>query len=178
MGCITKEISEWLGSFWNCFSLKLYCLEKCLLDPKKSQSLMKICQPLIILQAGSYQRKNLQYIFWKSRIVDFSTSTSKGADVWIFPSWIYQFGLWNIIAQLTSYHISAQPLHNHIIVSGHLYHFPCMKIYDTLRRHLCMLTYIYFDMDDCWLTYCMLQQMVKLKISLNYALIPENVISE
>ncbi len=53
-----------------------------------------------------------------------------------------------------------------------------MGICDKLSRDLAMLTYIYLNMDDCWLTSPMPQQMFKLQMLLNYALIPENVISE
>ncbi len=48
--------------------------------------------------------------------------------------------------------IPAKPLLNHDIVSVHSNHFHCMEIYDKLSKHLSMLTNIYFNMDDCWLT--------------------------
>ncbi len=41
-----------------------------------------------------------------------------------------------------------------------------------------MLTYIYFNVDECWLTSSMPQQRFKLQILFNYAVIPENDISE
>ncbi len=41
-----------------------------------------------------------------------------------------------------------------------------------------MLTYIHLNVDDCCLTSSMLQQRFKFQIVLNYAVIPENVISE
>ncbi len=53
-----------------------------------------------------------------------------------------------------------------------------MQICNKLSRDLGMLTCIYLNVDDCWLTSSMPQQMFKLKILLNYAVIPENVISE
>ncbi len=67
----------------------------------------------------------------------------------------------------THYFIPAKPLHNREIVSVHFNHFrPCMKICNTLRRHLSMLTYIYLNVDECWLTYSIPQQRVKLQILL------------
>ncbi len=45
--------------------------------------------------------------------------------------------------------IPAKPLHNHDIVSVHFNHFHCMGICDKLSRHLYMLTYIYFNVDEC-----------------------------
>ncbi len=57
-----------------------------------------------------------------------------------------------------------------------------MEICDKLSRDLAMLTYmltyIYLNVDDCLLTSSMPQHMFKLQILLNYAVIPENVISE
>ncbi len=41
-----------------------------------------------------------------------------------------------------------------------------------------MFIYIYLNVDECWLTSSMPQQRFKLHILLNYAQIPENVISE
>ncbi len=52
-----------------------------------------------------------------------------------------------------------------------------MEICDKLRRDLAMFTYIYLNVDECWLTSSMLQQRFKLQIVLNYAVIPENVVS-
>ncbi len=43
-----------------------------------------------------------------------------------------------------------------------------MGICDKLSRHLYMLTYIYLNVGECWLTSSMPQQMFKLQISLNY----------
>ncbi len=48
--------------------------------------------------------------------------------------------------------IPAKPLHSSDIVSMHFNHFYCMGICDKLTRHLFMLTYIYLNMDECWLT--------------------------
>ncbi len=53
-----------------------------------------------------------------------------------------------------------------------------MEICDKLRMDLAMFTYIYLNVDDCWLTSYIPQQRFKLQIMLNYAVIPENVISE
>ncbi len=53
-----------------------------------------------------------------------------------------------------------------------------MEICDKLRRALAMLTYIYLNVDECWLTPAMPQQMFKLISLLNYAVIPEIVVSE
>ncbi len=41
-----------------------------------------------------------------------------------------------------------------------------------------MFTYIYLNVDGCWLTSSMPQESFKVHILLNYALIPENVFSE
>ncbi len=43
-------------------------------------------------------------------------------------------------------------LSSHCIVTVHFNHFYCMGICDKLTSHLSMLTYIYFNMDECWLT--------------------------
>ncbi len=64
--------------------------------------------------------------------------------------------------------IPAKPLHNRDIGSVHFTHFPCIVIWDKLSRHLCMLTYIYLNVDKCWLTFYMPHQMFKLQIALNY----------
>ncbi len=45
--------------------------------------------------------------------------------------------------------IPAKPLHNCEIVSGHFNNFPCMGICNKLSSHLSMLTYKYFNMDEC-----------------------------
>ncbi len=39
--------------------------------------------------------------------------------------------------------IHAEVLHICDIVTVHFNHFPCMKIFDTIWSHLCVLTYIY-----------------------------------
>ncbi len=67
--------------------------------------------------------------------------------------------------------IPAKPLHKRDIVLVHFNHFHCMGICDKLSRHLSMLTYIYLDVDECWLTSSMSEQMFKLQISLNYGTI-------
>ncbi len=41
-----------------------------------------------------------------------------------------------------------------------------------------MFTYIYLNVDECWLTSSMPQQRFKLQILLDYAVIQENVVSE
>ncbi len=50
------------------------------------------------------------------------------------------------------YIIPAMPLYNRDIVSIYFNHFHCMKICDTLMRHLCMLTYIHLNVGECLLT--------------------------
>ncbi len=50
------------------------------------------------------------------------------------------------------YIIPAKPLHNSDTVSVHFNHFYCMWICDKLSRHLYMLTYVYLNVDGCWLT--------------------------
>ncbi len=52
----------------------------------------------------------------------------------------------------TTMHTPAKPLHNHDIVSVHFNHFNCMGICDKLSKQLSMLTYIYLNVDECWLT--------------------------
>ncbi len=51
-----------------------------------------------------------------------------------------------------------------------------MKMCDTLRKHLCMPTYIYLNDDDCWLTFFYTPE--KTFNLFNYVVIPENVVSE
>ncbi len=46
----------------------------------------------------------------------------------------------------------SKPLLKRKIVSVHFNNFPFMKICHKLRRHVCMLTYIYLNVDQCWLT--------------------------
>ncbi len=53
-----------------------------------------------------------------------------------------------------------------------------MEICYKLSRDLAMLTYIYLNVDDCWLTFSIPQQRFKLQILLSYAVITENIISE
>ncbi len=47
------------------------------------------------------------------------------------------------------FYILAKPLHNRDIVSVYFNYALCMRICNTLGRHLCMLTYIYPNMDEC-----------------------------
>ncbi len=47
---------------------------------------------------------------------------------------------------------------NHDIVSVHFNNFLCMEICDTPKRQLCLLTYIYLNVDEYKLTYSMQQQ--------------------
>ncbi len=81
------------------------------------------------------------------------------------PSWSYAYSSWlilydsmNIIPKTLTPDwpiaddIPANPLHNHDIVSVYFNHFHCMTICDKLSRHLSMLTYIYLNVDECWLT--------------------------
>ncbi len=53
-----------------------------------------------------------------------------------------------------------------------------MKICDKLSRDFAMFTYIYLNVDGCWLTSSMPQQRFKFQIVLNYAVILENVVFE
>ncbi len=71
--------------------------------------------------------------------------------------------------------IHAKLLHNHDIVSIQFNHFPRMNICDTLRRHLCMLTYIYCNVNEHWLTSP--KETLNLQI-LHYTVILENVVSK
>ncbi len=48
--------------------------------------------------------------------------------------------------------IPAKTLHNSDTDSVHFNHFYCMGICDKLSRHLLILTYIYLNLDECWLT--------------------------
>ncbi len=59
---------------------------------------------------------------------------------------------------------SAKLLHIHDIVSVHFNNFPCMGIYDTLRRHISRLPYIYVSVGECWLTFFYAHQRFKLLI--------------
>ncbi len=67
--------------------------------------------------------------------------------------------LWNLIhcnlkgeAQYPLQCIPAKPLHNRDIASVHFNHLLCMGICDKLSSHISMLTYIYLNVDKCWLT--------------------------
>ncbi len=71
----------------------------------------------------------------------------------------------------------AKPLHNSDTVSVHFNHFYCMEICDKLRRDLAMLTYIYLNVDECWLASSTPQHRLKLQSSLNYANIEQNSFS-
>ncbi len=51
-----------------------------------------------------------------------------------------------------TYIITAKLLHNRDIVSVHLNYFQCTEICDKLSRDLCMLSYIYLDVDEYRLT--------------------------
>ncbi len=62
--------------------------------------------------------------------------------------------------------IPARPLYNCDIVSMYFNHFPCMGICNKLSRHLSMLTYIYLNVDECWLTSSMPQQNLNSKFLL------------
>ncbi len=52
-------------------------------------------------------------------------------------------------------YIPAKPLHNHDIDSEHFNNFDCTDICNKLRRDLAMFIYIYFNVDECCLTYSM-----------------------
>ncbi len=55
--------------------------------------------------------------------------------------------------------ILIKPLHKHSIVSVHFNHFySAVGICDTLSRHLSILTYIYLNVHECWLTSFLPQQ--------------------
>ncbi len=84
------------------------------------------------------------------------------------------FALLNIAWTFLSLLIPAKRLHNSDTVSVHFNHFYCTEICDKLMRDLAMLTYIYYDVDECWLTHSVTQQRFKLHISLNYANIEQN----
>ncbi len=83
-----------------------------------------------------------------------------------------------IVASSPGICIPAKPLHNHELVSERFNHFYCMEICDKLSRDWAMLSYIYLNVDECCLTSSMPQQRFKLEIVLNYAVMPNNVISE
>ncbi len=68
------------------------------------------------------------------------------------------------------------PVHSHDIVYVLLV-FIAWR-FAKLNSDLDMLTYIYLNVDDCWLTSSMPQQRFNIQMFLNYAVIPENVISE
>ncbi len=74
-------------------------------------------------------------------------------------------------------HIPAKPLHSSDTVSVHFNHFYCMEICGKLRRDLAMLTYIYLDVDESWLTSSVPQKRIKFQISLHYANIEQNAFS-
>ncbi len=49
--------------------------------------------------------------------------------------------------------ILANPLHSHELVGSTFNYFVyCMEICDKLRKDLAMLTYIFHNVDECWLT--------------------------
>ncbi len=99
-------------------------------------------------------------IEWRQKILNNTTSTN-GTHSTLHPL----------------YCISAKPLHNSDTVSVHFNHFYCTDICDKLRKDLAMLTYIYLNVDECWLTSSMRQQRFKLQISLHYANIEQNTFS-
>ncbi len=61
---------------------------------------------------------------------------------------------------------------------GSFNHFYCTDICDKLRKDLVKFTHIYLNVDEYWLTSSIPQQRFKLHILINYAVIPENVVSE
>ncbi len=83
-----------------------------------------------------------------------------------------------MIQQAITYIIPAKPLHNHDIVWVHFNNFYCTEICNKLSWDLAVLTYIYLNVDECLINIFYAPPKVKLHILLNYAVIPENVISE
>ncbi len=61
-------------------------------------------------------------------------------------------------------HIPIRSLHNRDTGSPHF-----CQICNKLKRGLAMLTYIYLNVNECWLSSFMPQQSFKLQIFLNYA---------
>ncbi len=59
--------------------------------------------------------------------------------------------------------LPAMPLHNSDTVSVHFNHFYCMYICDKLKGDLAMLTYIYLNVDECWLASSMPQKPFNFK---------------
>ncbi len=104
-------------------------------------------------------RNNLHYI-------------NEGADM------IYHAAGAGIILNISSGELNNAYLPSHYIIMTHFYHFYCTEICDKLSSDLAMLTYIYLNVDDCRLTSSMPQQRFKHQTWLNYAVIPENVISK
>ncbi len=87
--------------------------------------------------------------------------------IFLYNSWPHflptreESRLGKYLTMLVDIHIPAKPLHNRDIVSVHFIHFPWKEICDQLSRHLSLLTYIYLNMDEYWLTYYMPQKTLK-----------------
>ncbi len=104
----------------------------------------------------------------------------------IFSNWLYNVHILfliliriNCIMRLTVYnmlscmhlttptnHHTCQAIHNHDTVSAHFNQFYWMEFCDKLRGYLSMFTYIYFNVDKCWLTSSMPQQSLNSKLCL------------
>ncbi len=73
-------------------------------------------------------------------------------DQWLIAvSWLSKTSCCNKQQIEEYYRCNAKPLHNSDTVSAHFNHFYFMGICDKLSRHLYMLIYTYFNMDECWL---------------------------
>ncbi len=111
---------------------------------------------------------NKLYFHWNSsqkhyyifRQVDYSTLSYKmscnrmlfGKSVGTLKTtWVWDLSPFPAAAWVQLY-IPANPFHSHDIVSVHFIHFYCTEICDKLNRDLAMLTFIYLNVDDCWLT--------------------------
>ncbi len=87
---------------------------------------------------------------------------------WWVPVWSSRLLVWSTICTTapwfkchrcschwkgtSSYVIPAKPLHNHDIVSVHFNNFHyCTDICNKPRRYLAMFTFIYLNVDGCWL---------------------------
>ncbi len=109
------------------------------------------------------------------------------------PKWLLYFHIETVfnlkVSQMLTYYtetteclymhawfIPAKPLYNSDTVSVHFNYLYCVEICDKIRRGLAMVTYICFNVDECWLTSSMPQQTFKLQISLNYAYIEQIVL--
>ncbi len=97
-------------------------------------------------------------------------------ESWDIKYWIKNYFFWNEHRQTTHANVKCpiSALCQTCQAITHFNHFYCIEICDKLSRDLAMVTYIYLNVDECWLT----SSMFKLQMLLNYAVIPENVVSE